>query len=298
MVADIAAGAAARRRRPTRPRPRRCSTRTSTSSSRPPARTPSSSSGRRSPAALERVTDPGTRQVLTWVRDLFGLTVVERHLAWYLLNGRLSAGRARTVTSYIDRLLVRLRPHAQDLVDAFGYEQAHLRAPIASGAEQARQDEARAYYRAQRASGDAPSRRSTSAERPAPESSRVRSRGGGAVTARAAPDGLRPAGPTPTGGRGEPRSRRPLRSSGSRRRLRVSTPSEGVGADAPSRRRRRTCRAAPATRLSPAGRALAANDEVQVWLASGPPSGRSAPSSHVLTRNERDRSAPVRSRAG
>ena len=65
-------------------------------------------------------------------------------------------GRARTVTSYIDRLLARLRPHAQSLVDAFGYEQAHLRAPIASGAEQARQDEARAYYRAQRASGDAP----------------------------------------------------------------------------------------------------------------------------------------------
>ncbi|WP_456823557.1 acyl-CoA dehydrogenase family protein [Cellulomonas sp. P5_E12] len=107
-------------------------------------------------AALERVTDPGTRQILTWVRDLFGLTLVERHLTWYLLNGRLSAGRARTVTSYIDRLLARLRPHAQSLVDAFGYEQAHLRAPIASGAEQARQDEARAYYRAQRASGDAP----------------------------------------------------------------------------------------------------------------------------------------------
>lgn len=107
-------------------------------------------------AALERVTDPSTRQILTWVRDLFGLSLIERNLTWYLLNGRLSAGRARTVTSYIDRLLARLRPHAQSLVDAFGYEQAHLRAPIASGAEAERQDEARAYYKAQRASGDAP----------------------------------------------------------------------------------------------------------------------------------------------
>ena len=105
---------------------------------------------------LAQVTDPGTKQVLTWVRDLFGLQLVERHLAWYLINGRLSAGRARTVTSYIDRLLTRLRPHAQDLVDAFGYGPEHLRAPIASGAEAERQDEARAYYRAQRASGDAP----------------------------------------------------------------------------------------------------------------------------------------------
>jgi len=106
--------------------------------------------------AVERVEDPGTKQVLTWVRDLFGLTLVERNLAWYLVNGRLSAGRARTVTSYIERLLVRLRPHAQDLVDAFGYGPEHLRAPIASGQEQERQDEARAYYRAQRASGEAP----------------------------------------------------------------------------------------------------------------------------------------------
>ena len=45
-------------------------------------------------AGLERVTDPGTRRVLTWVRDLFGLTVIERNLAWYLMHGRLSTGRA------------------------------------------------------------------------------------------------------------------------------------------------------------------------------------------------------------
>lgn len=103
--------------------------------------------------ALPSVPDDGTRQVLTWVRDLFGLTLVERHLAWYLVNGRLSAGRARTVSSYRDRLLTRLRPHAQHLVDAFGFTPAMLGAPIASGAEQERQDEARAYRRAARAAG-------------------------------------------------------------------------------------------------------------------------------------------------
>ena len=107
-------------------------------------------------AGIERVDDAGTRQVLTWARDLYGLTVIERNLAWYLINGRLSAGRARTVTSYIDRLLTRLRPHAQDLVNAFGYAPEHVRAEIASGVENDRQDEASAYYRAERASGDAP----------------------------------------------------------------------------------------------------------------------------------------------
>lgn len=105
---------------------------------------------------FDAVTDPDTRQVLTWLRDLFGLTLIERHLAWYLLNGRLSAGRARTVTSYIERLLLRLRPQAQDLVDAFGFAPEHVRAEIASGAEAARQSEAREHQRAARASGTDP----------------------------------------------------------------------------------------------------------------------------------------------
>jgi len=106
--------------------------------------------------ALARVEDPGTKRVLTWVRDLFGLGLVERHLAWYLIHGRLSPQRAQAVTAYIDRLIERLRPHALDLVNAFGYTDAHLRAKIATGAERERQDEARAYYAAARKAGTLP----------------------------------------------------------------------------------------------------------------------------------------------
>ncbi|GAA1954213.1 acyl-CoA dehydrogenase [Microbacterium deminutum] len=105
---------------------------------------------------VNRVEDDGTKQVLTWLRDLFGLHLIEKHLAWYLINGRLSTQRASSVSRYIDRLVARLRPHAQDLVDAYGFAPQHVRAPIASGAEQARQDEARAYYAALAASGEAP----------------------------------------------------------------------------------------------------------------------------------------------
>ncbi|MFB4349376.1 acyl-CoA dehydrogenase [Microbacterium sp. CR_7] len=106
--------------------------------------------------AVHRVEDADTKKVLTWLRDLFGLQLIEKHLAWHLINGRLSMQRAAAVSSYIDRLCARLRPHALDLVDAFGYEPEHVRAPIASGAEKERQDEARAYYAALAASGDAP----------------------------------------------------------------------------------------------------------------------------------------------
>jgi acyl-CoA oxidase len=106
--------------------------------------------------ALDKVEHSGTRQVLTWLRDLFGLGLIEKHLAWYLVNGRLSAARAQAVTAYIDRLITRIRPHATDLVDAFGYAPEHIRATIATGIERERQEEAREYFRAQRESGDAP----------------------------------------------------------------------------------------------------------------------------------------------
>lgn len=105
---------------------------------------------------IAKISDPGTAQVLTWLRDMFGMHLIEKHLAWYLINGRLSAQRAASVSRYIDRLALRLRPHAQDLVDAYGFAPEHVRAPIASGAEQERQDEARAYYANLAASGDAP----------------------------------------------------------------------------------------------------------------------------------------------
>ena len=105
---------------------------------------------------VNSIDDEGTRRVLTWLRDLFGLHLIEQHLAWYLISGRLSTQRAASVSRYIDRLVARLRPHAQDLVDAYGFAPQHVRAPIASGAERARQEEAAAYYAALAASGDAP----------------------------------------------------------------------------------------------------------------------------------------------
>jgi len=107
--------------------------------------------------ALEHVEHEATRQVLTWLRDLFGLTLIEKNLAWFVIHGRLSDHRAQAITDYIDdRLLPRLRPHALALTDAFELRDEHIRADIATGAERERQEEARAYYADQRARGLAP----------------------------------------------------------------------------------------------------------------------------------------------
>lgn len=107
-------------------------------------------------AGLENILDTETKQVVTWVRDLFGLHLIEENLAWYVINGQLSAQRAHALTAYVDRLILRLRPHAQNLVDAFGYGPEHLRAEIATGVEAERQSEARTYYEDLEASGNAP----------------------------------------------------------------------------------------------------------------------------------------------
>lgn len=107
--------------------------------------------------AVETMHDGGTKQVLTWLRDLFGLGLIEQHAAWYLTHGRISAQRAEAITAYIDdRLLPRLREHALPLVAAFELTPELIGAPIALGAEKERQDEAMAYYAHHRAAGTLP----------------------------------------------------------------------------------------------------------------------------------------------
>ncbi|MDI6022340.1 acyl-CoA dehydrogenase [Leucobacter sp. UT-8R-CII-1-4] len=97
-----------------------------------------------------------TLKVMTWLRDLFGFRLIEKHLDWYLINGRLSGARAEAVTAYIDRLIGRIREQAIDLVDAFELTPELLRAEIATGIEAEHQQEARDYVDAQVAAGTWP----------------------------------------------------------------------------------------------------------------------------------------------
>jgi acyl-CoA oxidase len=111
-------------------------------------------------AEMHRIEDEGNHpeeaKAMRRLRDLFGLTLIERHMGWHLMHGRLPMARARQVGPAIDALCAKLAQNSLDLVDAFGYGPEHRRAPIADGAEAQRQDEARAYYRAARARSDWP----------------------------------------------------------------------------------------------------------------------------------------------
>ncbi|WP_433033925.1 acyl-CoA dehydrogenase family protein [Actinomycetospora sp. CA-053990] len=94
---------------------------------------------------VEAAVDPSARALLGTVCDLYALSVIEEDKGWFLEHGRISAARAKTVTAEVNRLCQELRPHARALVDAFGIPETWIGAPIATGAEQRRQDEARAH---------------------------------------------------------------------------------------------------------------------------------------------------------
>ena len=108
---------------------------------------------------------------MIWLRDLFGLSIIDENLDWYLAHGRLSLMRGRMVDAYLQRLVGRLRPHIMDVVAAFDFPQELLRAKIASGAEAQRQQEAADHRAAEEAAGvaaaaEGSSRDSSDAEHP------------------------------------------------------------------------------------------------------------------------------------
>ncbi|MFL6063007.1 MAG: acyl-CoA dehydrogenase, partial [Marmoricola sp.] len=60
------------------------------------------------------------REALALLCDLHALTTIESGRAWWMEHGRLSSQRSKAITAEIGSLCRRLRPIAQDLVDAFG----------------------------------------------------------------------------------------------------------------------------------------------------------------------------------
>jgi acyl-CoA oxidase len=69
---------------------------------------------------VQNMPDGSNRQVLNTLCDLFALSTIEADRAWFLEHGRLSTGRSKAITAMVNELCRRIRPHAVDLVDAFG----------------------------------------------------------------------------------------------------------------------------------------------------------------------------------
>jgi len=76
--------------------------------------------------AVPRCPDAGTREVLDDLCSLHALATIERERGWFQEHGRLSSTRSKAVIRAVNALCERLRPHAGELVEAFGVPEAAL----------------------------------------------------------------------------------------------------------------------------------------------------------------------------
>jgi acyl-CoA oxidase len=77
-------------------------------------------------AAVERCEHPGSRALLNRVCDLYALSTIEAERGWFQEHGRLSSTRSKAVIKAVNTLCAELRPHASDLVEAFGVPETAL----------------------------------------------------------------------------------------------------------------------------------------------------------------------------
>ncbi|CAN5635563.1 hypothetical protein BH10ACT10_BH10ACT10_29720 [soil metagenome] len=70
------------------------------------------------------------KQAMTLMCDLYALWSIGTDRAWFLEHGRLSNARSKAVTAQVNELGRRVRPVAQQLVDAFGVPREMLRAEL------------------------------------------------------------------------------------------------------------------------------------------------------------------------
>ncbi len=69
------------------------------------------------------------RVALSLLCDLHALTTIEADRAWFMEHGRLTVVRSKAISREIGSLCRKIRPLADDLVDAFGVPPEMLRAP-------------------------------------------------------------------------------------------------------------------------------------------------------------------------
>lgn len=71
-------------------------------------------------AGVAACTDAAARAMLDRLCDLHALSTIEADRGWFLEHGRITPARSKQVTATVNSLCAQLRPHAQELVDAFG----------------------------------------------------------------------------------------------------------------------------------------------------------------------------------
>ena len=79
---------------------------------------------------VANMVDSDNKVALNLLCDLFALSSIEADRAWWMEHGRLSSTRSKAISREVSSLCRKLRPLAEDLVDAFGIPREMLHAEI------------------------------------------------------------------------------------------------------------------------------------------------------------------------
>ena len=79
---------------------------------------------------IATVEEGPVKDALNHLCDLYALSCIESDRGWFLEHGRISNARSKAVTRRVNQLCRRVRPLAEDLVDAFAIPKEMLRAEI------------------------------------------------------------------------------------------------------------------------------------------------------------------------
>ncbi|TCN40226.1 acyl-coenzyme A oxidase [Kribbella orskensis] len=81
-------------------------------------------------AAVQAAPEGPVRDRLKELYDLHALATIEAERAWYIEHGRLSGQRSKAITALVNELCAAVRPHADELVEAFGVPGAAVDVPM------------------------------------------------------------------------------------------------------------------------------------------------------------------------
>ena len=81
-------------------------------------------------AGVQTAPEGEARDRLKELYDLHALATIEAERAWYIEHGRLSGPRSKAITALVNELCAQVRPHADELLDAFGVPGAAVDVPM------------------------------------------------------------------------------------------------------------------------------------------------------------------------
>ena len=82
-------------------------------------------------AGIDQVGHPGNKEILEKLLALYALSEVEAKRGWYLEQGYIEGSKSKAIRAQVEALCKEIRPHSEELIEAFDIPAQCIAAPIA-----------------------------------------------------------------------------------------------------------------------------------------------------------------------